>query len=275
MRTFFFVFVLAAMVNPLGLGQGREQEAKSKSSVKRVAFISFAPSPYSNRHDCMRAGFGIYLLLDQHIKEHKLPIELSYFDGTTFLDDKKTITRVMNHADVYILGGSTWGQGPTYYVRRFFEQAGAVNMMGVSASAWATAGGAHTGGEEVVHSMLRGMMGMGAEVFTLAQKYMVFTTDERMSPREPGAFAPLDLWYMDRFSRWILVQTLADDRVEAKSLADKFQVSPLYYLQTGAGSFPPTDEELARYEPLRKRLNTASDPDSQAWKELVALLAEP
>ena len=28
-----------------------------------VTFISLAPSPYTSRHDCMRAGFGIYLLL--------------------------------------------------------------------------------------------------------------------------------------------------------------------------------------------------------------------
>ena len=71
---------------------------------------------------------------------------------------------------MFVVGGSTWGQGPTTYVRQFFELGGAVNMTGVSATGWATAGGAHTGGEEVVHSIMRSMMGQGAQVFTMASE---------------------------------------------------------------------------------------------------------
>lgn len=269
------VLLLIALTATIGLNAPALKAQTDSPSVKRIAFISFAPSPYSNRHDCMRAGFGIYLLLQQHIQKHRLPLEVSYYDGSTFLEDQDKIKRVLNHADTYIVGGSTWGQGPTYYLRRFFEKAGAVNMMGTSVSSWATAGGAHTGGEEVIHSVLRSMMGMGAEVFTLAQKYMVFTTDERMSPREPGAFASLDLWYMDQFSRWIALQTLAKDRNNAQKLAQAWRLSPLYYLQTGSGSFPPSEEELAQYEALRTRLNKAADPKSQAWRELEGLLQTP
>jgi hypothetical protein len=45
----------------------------------------------------------------------------------------------------------------------------------------------------------RTLMGMGAQVFSLGQKRMVFTMDERETP--PGEFTLLDCWYMDQFAR--------------------------------------------------------------------------
>lgn len=149
------------------------RSAAPADGTVEVRLICLAPSPYSHRHDALRAGFGIYLLLQNLKLEQRLPIRISYYDGSAFSDDRTRIAQVLKGPRVIAVGGSTWAQGPSLTVRQFFELAGGQYLGGVSATAWATAGGAHTGGEEVVSGMLRSLMGMGAQTFTLGQKYMV------------------------------------------------------------------------------------------------------
>lgn len=234
-----------------------------------VRFICLAPSPYTNRHDSLRAGFGIFLLLRQAIDENNLNISTSYYDGSTFYENSEKIKAVLNGPEVILLGGSTWTQGPTYYVRRFFELGGATDLTGVSASAWATAGGMHTGGELVVSTTLRSLMGMGAKIFTQGQKYMVFTTDERLYP-VAGAFSLLDLWYMDQFARKIAVEALfGNDRTKAQMLSKELGTSPFYF----KGNFPPSPKKLSKYIDLQRKLNAAADPNSPEYKELRSMLA--
>jgi len=234
--------------------------------------ICLAPSPFTHRHDALRAGFGIYLLLEDVIQKQRLPIRTRYYDGSAFYNDKKRIAEVLTGARVIVVGGSTWSQGPSLYVRQFFELAGGQNLSGVSATAWATAGGAHTGGEEVVAGSLRSLMGMGAQTFSLGQKYMVFTTDERLDPPVAGAFSTLDLWYMDQFARTIAVVALAgNDRAAAEQLGRQLGTSPYYFMT----SYPPGEAVLRSYGPLQQRLNAAADPSSDAYKQLVAKLAAP
>lgn len=254
---------------PSATGAPAAQPQPSDARV-HVRFLCIAPSPYSNRHDALRAGFGIYLLLRDLIAAHALPIELSYYDASAFFEDTARIQAVLQDPDVLVIGGSTWNQGPAYYVRRFFERSGETYLGGVAASAWATAGGAHTGGEEVVATTLRSLMGMGAATFTLGQKYMVFSTDERLDPPTPGAFALLDLYYMDLFARTIAVTALArQDRNTARKLANALGASPFYYMH----GYPTSTESLARYRPLQARLNAAADAASQEYEALRALLA--
>jgi hypothetical protein len=244
-------------------------EADGEAPVE-VRLISLAPSPYTNRHDALRAGFGIFLSLRQIADTHRLPLRISYYDGSEFVDDAAAIGAVLQGARVLVIGGSTWSQGPTYHVRRFFEKAGAQPLSGVSATAWATAGGAHTGGEEVVATTLRSLMGMGAQTFTLGQKYMVFTTDERLDPPTPGAFGLLDLWYMNQFARTIAVVALAgNDPRKAGALSRQLGVTPYYFMN----GFPPDQATLATYRALQERLNAAADPQSDAYRELRSLLS--
>jgi hypothetical protein len=237
-----------------------------------VRLICLSPSPYTHRHDALRAGFGIYLLLQNLILEQRLPIRISYYDGSAFYDDRARVAAVLKGPSVIVVGGSTWSQGPSFEVRRFFELAGGQYLGGVSATAWATAGGAHTGGEEVVSGILRSLMGMGARAFTLGQKYMVFTTDERLDPPVAGAFSTLDLWYMDQFARTIAVVALASsDRAASAKLAGLLGTSPYYFMT----NYPPDAAVLRGYSSLQQRLNAAADPNSDAYKQLVALLAAP
>jgi hypothetical protein len=123
-----------------------------------------------------------------------------------------------------------------------------------------------------VSGILRSLMGMGAQTFTLGQKYMVFTTDERLDPPVAGAFSTLDLWYMDQFARTIAVIALAgNDRAAAEKLARQLGTSPYYFMT----NYPPGEAVLRRYGPLQQRLNAAADPSSDAYKQLVAKLAAP
>lgn len=241
-------------------------------AAAEVRFISIAPSPYSHRHDAFRAGFGIFLSLRKLVDANQMPLRLSYYDGSCLLEDAEKIKQVFRGPRVFVLGSSTWAQGPTFHVRRFLEQAGSEVLLGASATAWATAGGAHTGGEEVVSTTLRSLMGMGAQTFTLGQKYMVFTTDERLDPPTPGAFGLLDLWYMDRFARYIAVVALAgNDRERARTLAQQLGVGPHYY----TADFPPSAETLATHRDLQAQLNAAANQDSDAYRHLRSMVANP
>jgi hypothetical protein len=235
-----------------------------------VRFLSIAPSPYSRRHDAFRAGFGVFLSLRKHIDASRLPLRITYYDGSCFFDNAVAIADALRGPQLFVLGASTWSQGPSFHVRRFLELAGSQDLLGASATAWATAGGAHTGGEEVISTVLRSLTGMGAQTFTLGQKYMVFTTDERVGPEAPGAFTLLDLWYMDQFARYIAVVALAgNDRERAATLSEQLGVSPHYY----TSNFPPSEQTLAGYRDLQGQLNAAANQDSDAYRHLRSLVA--
>jgi hypothetical protein len=114
-------------------------------------------------------------------------------------------------------------------------------------------------------------MGMGARTFSLGQKYMVFSTDERVDPPEPGQFSLLDCWFMDQFARNLAVVALAgNDRAKSAELLKRLGGGPHYY--TSISRDPKVLD--ARYGALRKRLNAAADARSEAYQGLRALLAQ-
>lgn len=242
----------------------------SDPGTPEVRLLCFGPSPYTSRHDSMRAGFGIFLLLQQAIRENNLPLTTTIYDAFPAVENADQGRALLRGVSVLVVGASTWAQGTPYYVRRFFELTNPEYLGGVSATAWVTSGGAFTGGEVVVQDTLRTLMGMGAQVFTLGQKFVVFTTDERIDPPTAGEFALLDLWFMDQFARYIAVVALAgNDREKSAALAARLGVSLVYYR-----NFPRDVAALQeRYGALRDRLNAAASPSSDAWRELTALLS--
>jgi hypothetical protein len=129
-------------------------------------------------------------------------------------------------------------------------------------------GGAFTGGEVVIQDTLRSLMGMGAQAFTLGQKYMVFTTDERIDPPTAGEFALLDLWFMDQFARYIAVVALSgNDRAKSAELSARLG-SARRTTRTSRATWPRSSSAGA----LRDRLNAAASPTSEAWRDLTSLL---
>jgi len=241
--------------------------APAAETAPEVRFLCFAPSPYTHRHDALRAGLGIFLALRDVIDENRLPLRATFHDGSAMFDQAESARRLVTGARVLVIGGSTWAQGSSYYLRRFFELVDTQSLAGVSVSAWATAGGAHTGGETLIADTLRSAMGMGAQVFSLGQKYMVFTTDERTAPAE-GHFTPIDGWYMDQFARATAVVALAGgDPGRAAALSAKLGTSPQYWKV-----LPKNEAALARFGSMLKRLNAAADPRSDEYRELMKLI---
>lgn len=232
-----------------------------------IRFLCFAPSPYTGRHDALRAGIGIFRLLAALIDGRGLPLRAAFYDAMPAVEDVPGGARLLRGADVLVIGGSTWAQGSAPYPRRYFEHAGSEYLGGVAATAWATAGGAHTGGEVAIWDLMRTLMGMGAQVFSLGQKLMVFTMDEREVP--PGDFTLLDCWYMDQFARNIAVVALArGHRERARSLSEELGVSTQFYTH-----LPRDPVELRlRYGALRDWLDAAADPASTAFNEMLGTL---
>jgi len=240
------------------------------TGTPEIRLLCLGPSPYTSRNDSMRAGFGIYLLLQQVIGDHGLTLRATIYDAFPAVENADQGRSLLRGANVLVLGASTWAQGTPYYVRRFLELTNAEYLGGVSVTAWATSGGASTGGEVVIQDTLRSLMGMGAQAFTLGQKYMVFTTDERIDPPTAGEFTLLDLWFMDQFARYISVVALAgNDRAKSAELSARLGVSQTYYQ-----NFPRDVAALQqRYGALRDRLNAAASPTSEAWRDLTSLLS--
>ena len=239
------------------------------AQAPEVRLLHLAPSPYTNRHDSFRAGCGILLSLQRLIHEHKLALHATYYDAVPALEDAGKAKALVHGARVLVIGASTWAQGSATYPRRFFELVDAEDIAGVSATAWATAGGEHTGGEAVIADTLRSLMGMGAQVFSLGQKYMVFQTGERFGMPE-GDFTLLDCWFMDQFTRHIAVVALAGgDRRKTAALEKELDFTPIYWSR-----FPKSEAAIAeRYRELRDQLNRAADPNSESARKLRALLS--
>jgi hypothetical protein len=274
-RVLLVCLLLLLVARPAGNGAEafllRGPTGAESTRTPEVRLLCFGPSPYTLRHDSMRAGFGIYLLLQQAIRDHNLALSTSVYDAFPAVENADQGRALLRGAHVLVFGASTLAQGTPYHVRRFLELTYAEYLGGVSVTAWATSGGASTGGEMVIQDTLRSLMGMGAQAFTLGQKYMVFTTDERIDPPTAGEFALLDLWFMDQFARYIAVVALAGhDRAESAALSARLGVSQAYYR-----NFPRDVAALQqRYGALRHRLNAAASPNSDAWRDLTSLLTK-
>jgi hypothetical protein len=252
--------LLTVAVLPLGAQSRREAE---------IRFLCFAPSPYSHRHDAMRAGFGIFLQLSKLIREQQAPVKATYYDAVPALADKARAHQILRGAKVLVFGSSTWSQGSPYLIRQFFEYVGDEYLGGVAVTAWATAGGSHTGGEVTIADTLRSAMGSGASVFSLGQRYMVFTTDERITPEKEGEFTLLDCWFMDQFARNLLLVAMADlDHERAAALSKTLHVKHQYYQD-----LPSSEAQLKKdFGELQRTLNRAADPESPEFKSLLKRL---
>ena len=121
------------------------------------------------------------------------------------------------------------------------------------ATAFATASGAHTGGEMVVLDSLRSLMSQGALAFTSGQRLMVFSTDERLD-HPPGQFTPLDCWAMGQYARELLLQAHASsDPMETQALASRLGVDLAYFRRFPralSALAPESSSVCARINPL-------------------------
>ena len=229
-----------------------------------VRFVLAAPSPYTGRFDTARAALGMALELRRLATEQRLPLRLRLLALPANAGRAEAAALLQGAPRVLVVGGSTWSQGSAPPLRRLFELAGDVSLQGVRATAFATAGGVHTGGELVVLDSLRSLMGQGALGFTAGQRLMVFSTDERLEP-DPGQFSLLDCWSMGQYARQLLAQ--AHPQRDPARLG----VDLAYYRQ-----FPRSIAALGpAAPPLCARINVLAASDRPGLAAVAAALERP
>jgi len=219
---------------------------QASEPVPEVRFVFAAPSPYTGRFDATRAGLGIALELQRLAREQALPVRIGLRALPLETDRAEVQALLKPPPRVLVVGGSTWSQGSAAPLRRLFELGGGVSLQGVRATGFATAGGAHTGGEMVVLDSLRSLMGQGALAFTSGQRLMVFSTDERLD-HPAGIFTPLDCWAMGQYARELLLQAHASpDPVQTVALASRLGVDLTYFRRfpRTLSSLPPSSTKV-------------------------------
>ncbi len=236
-----------------------------------VRFVFAAPSPYTGRFDAIRAGLGIALELQRVARQQQLPVRIRLMALPLQAGRPEVRALFDGQPRVLVLGGSTWSQGSAAPLRRLFELGGDVALQGVRATAFATAGGAHTGGEMVVLDSLRSLMGQGALAFTAGQRLMVFSTDERLG-QSPGQFNALDCWSMGQYARQLLLQAHASaEPSQTVALADRLGVDLAYFRR-----FPRTEAALGpEAKTVCDRVNRLAGVDRPGLRSLAIDLARP
>lgn len=255
------------LLRGIAAGAAVPAAAQNRVTPKRaIRLISIAPSPYTRRYDSLRAGYAIKSLLDTHIKQHGLAFEAQLFDGARRLAKRQDAQKLLEgRPAILAIGSSTWAQGSSRFVREFFEVVSSVSLVGVNATCWVTSGGAHTGGEVTAYDIQRSLQGLGASVFTLGQKQMVLTTDEREAGL-PGVFTTLDMWFLDQFARMMLMTAASLAPTGAGDLQSKLDFNIDYYRR-----FPIRNESLPPFLPeLRDHVNAASRASSPERGAMMA-----
>lgn len=236
-----------------------------------IRLIAVAPSPYTNRMDSIRAGYGLKTALETRIRQLGLPFTVGYFDAVKRLDNPTSLAELFSGSPrAMLIGSSTWGQGSNRYVRQLFEVVPQQSLLDVQASSWVTSGGAHTGGEVVAQDIQRSMMGIGASTFNLGQKLVVFTTDERDN-LVPGEFTLIDVWVMDQFAQMIILKSLqrgGPGLPPPAEVQDALGFNIDYF-----SKFPLGDAELTQdIRRLRRFLNRATASTSPERAEILGSL---
>ena len=231
-----------------------------------IRLVCFAPSPYTQRMDSLRAGYALLMRVRAHLAKLERQTAVTFIDGTKRLSGAGVKGVFTPAPKVLLLGSSTWGQGSNRFIRELFEHTDGVSLVGVKASTWVTSGGAHTGGEMVTMDAQRSLQGLGAAVFSLGQKQMILTTDEFVDGRKSGEFSLLDVWYLDQFARMIVIQSM--EWSEAARVAGKLEFEAAYYHRFPLKKEAFPDELRRVHEWLQKAASPRSPERAAMLREL-------
>ncbi len=122
----------------------------------------------------------------------------------------------------------------------------------------------------VVQDIQRSLMGIGASVFNLGQKLVVFTTEERDDIR-PGEFTLSDVWVMDQFAQLILLKAL-QRREPGLPSPEKIQATLGFNIDYFT-RFPLSQANFTKeMRQLRLLLNRAVNPSSPERAEILSSL---
>jgi NAD(P)H-dependent FMN reductase len=191
--------------------------------------LHFSPGTATDRHDSHRAALGFLHCLRT---AGAGPIPDPRFElvwALPAIDDASKVHGLLTGADLIVVATPVHGQGSPWFLRKFLEQTRGLQLWGTLATAFATSGGQHTGGEMALLDTFRSLQGCGACTFTFAQKLTVIGLQQRSRP--DGEFDPIDVWFLRQLARTCLVQLAATrQREEGPRQARRLGVDTAYYL---------------------------------------------
>ncbi len=209
-----------------------------------LRILHFSPSTATGRHDSYRASL-VFLCHARAALYEVLPssrAELVW--ALPAISSKSDVHQLLSGADLTIIATPTYAQGSPWFVRRFLELGAGIQLWGRLGSAFATAGGQHTGGDVAVADTLRSLMGMGMATFTFAQKFVVFGAQQKFL--DDGTFELIDIWFLQQLARTAVAHLAGRRRSGGtEECAARWRLNTAYY-----EDFPKFDtmkEELGEW----------------------------
>lgn len=232
--------------------------------------LHFSPSTATGRHDSHRAALGFLSFVREAASEFAPEIRSELVWALPAITSAAGVAGAMSGADLLVVATPVYGQGSPWFVRKFFEQTRGLQLWSVLGTAFASAGGTHTGGETAILDTFRSLQGAGVCTFTFAQKLVVFGAQQK--PLPDGVFEPADVWFLRQLARTSVVQLMARGGA-GPEWAAKLGVDTAYYLDF------PTPQALAERVGERCRRMNAPLVNGPAaydwWTELLGFDTRP
>jgi multimeric flavodoxin WrbA len=252
-----------------------------------IRILHFSPSTATQRHDGYRASLGIVGFLQEELMTFRLAHRCELIWALPAINSREQVHALLSGGDLIVVGTPTYGQGSPWFVRKFFELSTGCSIWGKPATAFATSGGEHTGGEVAVGDTLRSLQGMGACTFSFAQKTLVFGTNQKFLA--DGHFDLIDIWFMRQFARTVLLHAITRDNPDdASAWAARLGLETDYYnrfpgeaqLQNTLGHIQsqlnaPLVSANAGYAALSATMNMDCFPPNASYLPFANLLPEP
>jgi hypothetical protein len=237
-----------------------------------LRLLHFSPSTATGRHDSHRASLAFVWFVREAVNEMGADITAELAWALPAITSKPHVHELLAGADLLVLASPTYAQGSPWFVRRFLELGTGLQLWGKLGTAFATAGGQHTGGEMTVADTLRSLTGLGICVFTFAQKHVVFGAQQKFA--NDGEFELIDLWFLRQLARTSVLQLqIRTGAQPAHIWARRLGLETGYY-----NSFPTEAELTTSLGGLRSSLNAPLRAGRCAfgwWSEALGFEASP
>ena len=225
-----------------------------------LRILYFSPSTATGRHDSYRAALAFAWHVRSALRECGLKAVVDLQWALPAITSKRQVHSLLTGADLLVMASPTYAQGSPWFVRRFLELGAGLQLWGRLGTAFASAGGTHTGGDVTVADTLRSMMGLGMATFTFAQKFVVFGVQQKFLA--DGVFEPVDVWFLQQLARTAITHLAGRiDHTQTDACVRRWALNTSYY--QAFPSFESLEQELGN---LTRRLNRPlEDPLAYEW----------
>ncbi len=225
-----------------------------------LRILYFSPSTATGRNDSYRAALAFAWHARAAVRECGLNATIDLQWALPVITSKPQVHALLSGADLLVIASPTYAQGSPWFVRRFLELGAGLQLWGRLGTAFASAGGTHTGGDVTVADTLRSMMGLGMATFTFAQKLVVFGVQQKFLA--DGQFELGDVWFLQQLARTAVAHLAGRiDVGQTDACVRRWALNTSYYQE-----FPTFERMDAELGELTRRLNhPLSDPATYDW----------